>query len=187
MNQNDLRVIKTRKNIENSFMKLLRVKEFQKITVQDILDEALINRSTFYKHYEDKYQLATSLCRQMYDLFCSCVEDRFMQTESEDIFQSLTVLYQKLFVQREQILTLFQIHTDTIHLMSDMEHYLKTCFLKNKGCVKGKVDRMMDYQSTLYASIGMTTIRWCLEHDGYDLLLSHKDLFPKYLNLFKEK
>lgn len=48
MNQQDLRVIKTKKNIEESFLRLLEKKSFSEITVQNILDEALINRSTFY-------------------------------------------------------------------------------------------------------------------------------------------
>ena len=61
MNQQDLRVIKTKKNIEESFLRLLEKKSFSEITVQNILDEALINRSTFYKHYSDKYDLARLL------------------------------------------------------------------------------------------------------------------------------
>lgn len=42
MNENDLRVIKTKRNIEESFIYLLGQKDFYKITVQDILDKALI-------------------------------------------------------------------------------------------------------------------------------------------------
>ena len=55
MNTNDLRVIKTKKHIEDALIDLLYQKDFHAITVQDILDTALINRSTFYKHYADKY------------------------------------------------------------------------------------------------------------------------------------
>ncbi|WP_244833921.1 hypothetical protein [Clostridium sp. BJN0001] len=75
MNQNDLRVIKTRKNIEISFIYLLSKKDFCKITVQDILDKALINRSTFYKHYNDKYRLAELLCKEVLDLLKTGVKN----------------------------------------------------------------------------------------------------------------
>lgn len=66
MNQQDLRVIKTKKNIEQSFLRLLEKRSFSEITVQNILDEALINRSTFYKHYSDKYDLARLLSDRMF-------------------------------------------------------------------------------------------------------------------------
>ena len=47
----DLRVIKTREAIEGAFIQLLRDKPFERITVQNILDKARVNRKTFYKHY----------------------------------------------------------------------------------------------------------------------------------------
>jgi AcrR family transcriptional regulator len=53
----DRRIIKTRKEIINAFMKLLKKKGFEKITIQDIADEADINRGTVYLHFEDKYAI----------------------------------------------------------------------------------------------------------------------------------
>lgn len=57
INTNDLRVIKTRKNIYNALTNLLKAKAFEDIKVSDICQEALINRSTFYDHFTDKYEL----------------------------------------------------------------------------------------------------------------------------------
>jgi AcrR family transcriptional regulator len=53
----DLRVIRTRKLIMDSFMELSAKKEFKDITVKDITTEAMINRATFYYHFEDIYDL----------------------------------------------------------------------------------------------------------------------------------
>ena len=53
----DRRVARTRKLISNAFLKLLKEKGFEKITIQDIADEADINRGTVYLHFEDKYHL----------------------------------------------------------------------------------------------------------------------------------
>ena len=55
--KNDRRTAKTRKAINTAFILLLTQKELNKITVQDISDNADINRSTFYKHYLDVYDL----------------------------------------------------------------------------------------------------------------------------------
>lgn len=53
----DLRVIRTRKLIMDSFIALSSKKEFKDITVKDITTEAMINRATFYYHFEDIYDL----------------------------------------------------------------------------------------------------------------------------------
>ena len=53
----DLRVIKTRKNIRDAYLRLLKEKDFEELTVNEILAEAMVNRSTFYAHYRDKYDL----------------------------------------------------------------------------------------------------------------------------------
>lgn len=60
----DLRVIRTQKSIYEAFFALLREKEFDKITVQDIADRAMINRNTFYLHYQDKQELLEKFCAQ---------------------------------------------------------------------------------------------------------------------------
>ena len=57
----DLRVIKTKKNLYESLIELMQEKRFEKIKVSDICNKALINRSTFYSHYEDKYELLLDL------------------------------------------------------------------------------------------------------------------------------
>lgn len=44
----DLRVLRTRKLIMDSFINLSGQKEFRDITVKDITEEAMINRATFY-------------------------------------------------------------------------------------------------------------------------------------------
>jgi len=53
----DPRVLRTRKLIMDSFIELSEKKEFKDITIKDITTEAMINRATFYYHFEDIYDL----------------------------------------------------------------------------------------------------------------------------------
>ena len=53
----DPRILRTRKLIMDSFVELSAKKEFKDITIKDITTEAMINRSTFYYHFEDIYDL----------------------------------------------------------------------------------------------------------------------------------
>jgi len=43
------------KTILDVFTRLLEEKDLQKITVKEICEDAHINRSTFYNHFEDVY------------------------------------------------------------------------------------------------------------------------------------
>lgn len=48
---------KTQKKFEETLLKLMKSKKFETITVNDITELADVNRSTFYRHYLDKYDL----------------------------------------------------------------------------------------------------------------------------------
>ncbi len=53
----DRRVQRTRKLLEEALVTLIEQKGYDAITVQDIIDEANLGRSTFYTHYIDKDDL----------------------------------------------------------------------------------------------------------------------------------
>ena len=53
----DLRIVRTKKMLHQALIELMKEKTFEEIKVCDICDKAMINRSTFYAHYDDKYEL----------------------------------------------------------------------------------------------------------------------------------
>lgn len=53
----DIRITKTQRALSIAMLSLLEKNSFQKITVNDICQEALVSRSTFYAHFVDKYML----------------------------------------------------------------------------------------------------------------------------------
>ncbi len=61
----DLRIIKTKRSIYTAFLELLETKAFEEIKVSEICTGALVNRSTFYTHFEDKYMLLDCLIKDM--------------------------------------------------------------------------------------------------------------------------
>lgn len=59
----DPRIIRTRRDLAASMCALMRKKTFSQITVQEITEKAIINRATFYAHFEDKYGLLEYMVR----------------------------------------------------------------------------------------------------------------------------
>jgi AcrR family transcriptional regulator len=68
-NQNTLdpRIRRTRQLLQQALQNLLKTKEFEKISVQDIADAATLNRATFYDHYTDKFVLLECMIATRFD------------------------------------------------------------------------------------------------------------------------
>ncbi len=59
--QTDLRIRRTHKFLQEAMIELIAEKGFEAITVGDIAERAMINRATFYRHYQDKYDLVAKI------------------------------------------------------------------------------------------------------------------------------
>src|ERR1700755_959341 len=57
----DPRVLRSRQMLMEALLKLLDRKEFDDISIQEITDEATLNRATFYLHYSDKNALLQAM------------------------------------------------------------------------------------------------------------------------------
>ena len=80
----DLRIRRTRKLLQQAFIELVAEKGFADLTVRDITERAMVNRSTFYRHYLDKYDLLEQYMNEVHAL----TEDQASQEERQtSIFQ----------------------------------------------------------------------------------------------------
>jgi AcrR family transcriptional regulator len=57
----DPRVRRTRKLLQEALMTLMKRRSFDELSVQDIAEQATVNRATFYDHYTDKFALLEAL------------------------------------------------------------------------------------------------------------------------------
>src|SRR5512142_2760258 len=64
----DLRVQRTRNLIAEALIELTIQKGFAAVTVQDIVRRAGINRATFYRHFQDKFDLLDQYAEAVYQL-----------------------------------------------------------------------------------------------------------------------
>ena len=102
--KDDLRVIKTRKLIYQTLLDLMKEKTFEEIKVSDICSKAMINRSTFYAHYEDKYELLID--------FLSNLKEEFARELNESCKENLSI--------REYYIRLISLFLDHIDCKRDV-------------------------------------------------------------------
>lgn len=84
INKNDLRYIKTERNIEETYL-ALKMKSKKLIKVNDLCKAALINKTTFYSHYETMESLHSHICKKTISQIlanCPHIEDAFNDTAS---------------------------------------------------------------------------------------------------------
>lgn len=62
----DRRVLRSRRMLMEALANLLKRREFDEISVQEIADEATLNRATFYLHYPDKNSLLLAMTAERF-------------------------------------------------------------------------------------------------------------------------
>ncbi len=152
---------RTDKAILYAFETLLEQKPFEKITIQDILDEAPVSRNTFYAHFRDKYDIA----EHYYHLFQENFS-KFKQTvyddphngfyENDDPGQQTLFLsdsYEAFGKENEKLLRILQKirlpeydpHASIIQFLSDS--------YENDPYHSGKSAEALDLEKQIYAGI----------------------------------
>ncbi|OQA07199.1 MAG: DNA-binding transcriptional repressor AcrR [Firmicutes bacterium ADurb.Bin373] len=62
----DRRVKYTRMVLKESFINLLEKKDISQISIKEICEDADVNRSTFYAHYNDQYDLIAKIQNELF-------------------------------------------------------------------------------------------------------------------------
>lgn len=163
MNTKDLRVIKTKNNIRSAFIDLLSEKDFHSITVQNILDKAMINRSTFYAHYLDKYDLLEQIANDFINTFREDTKKRNHKSTTLDYYYKTgDEIYNLYFSQRKLILALWDVHTDNVNFYQSLKDILMQRFKEVKPSPSVDLAIDLDYQAELFATINLSTLRYVM-------------------------
>ena len=101
----DLRLRRTYKLLASALWSLLEVKPFEDIRVNDICDKAMVHRTTFYKHFEDKNHLLTFCIQQFQEDFSKrCLSDESFDNPKQYYMSILRHVLSFLSDNRKMIL-----------------------------------------------------------------------------------
>ncbi|WP_332631418.1 TetR/AcrR family transcriptional regulator [Halalkalibacter flavus] len=105
----DRRIKYTQMVLKESFIKLMKEKPLTSITIKEVCELADINRSTFYSHYKDLYdllhQIEDGIIEDMNETLSAC-----NYTKNEEAIQMTEKLLEYLVKNRESCQTLFSEH-----------------------------------------------------------------------------
>ena len=90
----DKRLYKTNKKILIAFKNLLKTHDYSEIIIEDIIQEAKIVRSTFYRHYKTKNDVLDSVCKDIFDHVFS----HALQEEKSHDFSKSSILDYKHYI-----------------------------------------------------------------------------------------
>ncbi|MBO5655105.1 MAG: TetR/AcrR family transcriptional regulator C-terminal domain-containing protein [Clostridia bacterium] len=80
----DLRIVRTRKHLSTTIIDMMQTQSLDKISVIDICKEAIVNRATFYAHFEDKYHLLSYALEELKDDMYSSLNHDFTTDNATD-------------------------------------------------------------------------------------------------------
>ncbi|MBC2255795.1 TetR/AcrR family transcriptional regulator [Listeria ivanovii] len=92
----DRRVKKTKQALNQALFTLLDHKPFKQITITDIVQQADVNRGTFYKHYREKEELLENIIQDVLADLKEAYQDPYRQTNHFTV-QMLTPSMIKIF------------------------------------------------------------------------------------------
>lgn len=75
----DLRITRTYVFLHNAFTELLEEKRFEDFTVNELCERAMIRRTTFYKHFADKYEYFSFYVKEVVESFQGQIAQDIME------------------------------------------------------------------------------------------------------------
>lgn len=177
----DLRVVKTKNILYATLLELLKEKSFEEIKVSDICEKALINRSTFYSHYADKYELFSAYIDNLkLSLTKELEKNQNISTSKEYYLEMLNLFLNHVSEQKQVYRAMMQQNRNSI-IMDMIYNAFSEDITKNIKMEEGKNKENIPshFIATFYLgavlSVGM---EWLTNENKY----TKKELL-KYLNL----
>lgn len=164
--QTDKRIIKTRTSIKKAFMELAENNEISKISVSELAEKALVNRSTFYLHYTDVQSVAADIECEIAERISSSIDDFSI----DDIYGSIYSLFVKLTnrLEENQYMKRYIIFsTNSDYIVAKLKEIFVDKTKKSILAILNTNEKHIEYPLT-YAAAGIIDcyVKWVRENNS---------------------
>jgi len=159
MKQDDLRIRRTRKLLFHALLELMEKQAFETISVKQICDLAMVHRTTFYTHFQDKYDLLSSTIRQIAEEELPLAGKTLSPSESFQEILSVATKHHKLFSQ------LLNKERDSLSniLRRDMGEGIRKYLVENYAMEENSIELHIRTEAYIGAILGV--LNWWLENN----------------------
>ena len=177
----DLRIVKTKASLYRGLIELMEKKTFEEIKVSEICSISMINRSTFYDHFNDKFELLESMLSDLRVELLNSLDVESYQCDKKEFFcNALRVILNHIDNNKAVYSALAKINGNSIarDMMIDTFITYITKYLDQNHLVHSKMPTKL--YVLFYASGFISVINDALkDKDGFD-----KDKLFQILQLF---
>ena len=165
---------RTDRDITNALLKVMERKSLEKISVQDILDEAMINRSTFYQHFPDKYAILERM-QEKYIAGMTERIDEITRNGEMDLDRINEVLCVYLAQNRSQMRQILAVRSENLDLQGRMRQ-LFVAWLRRANA------RLNELEMDILAGVMVSFFVYFLNHEVDETELSTR-MLDTWLNM----
>ncbi len=101
----DLRIIRTRKLLSNTLLDMMEETSIEKISVIDLCNRAMVNRATFYAHFEDKYHLLNFALEEIKDEVYAKFTKDFKASTPQDMLKAVMEMASEFIFDKQSHVT----------------------------------------------------------------------------------
>ncbi len=148
--------------ITDAFFSLLDSFDFNEITVSQIIAESGINRSTFYRHYKDKYDILDQIQKDAYSLAVQFMN--MSENSPKNIVAFITDLANITFPfttqQKQRFVKLIKISSANFNL----HDFMHAGFMQSYN--PSPNSSFPDFEQRLFADIAFSTVMYQMQYDS---------------------
>lgn len=175
----DLRILKTKKALFEALINLIKDNEFENIKVQDICKKALVNRSTFYSHYNDKYDLLSDFINSLKtELAAELSKNKNIINTKEYYLEMIRLILNYIDQNKDLYYSIIMINRNSIIMDMLIDATVKDVNERLEIDNIGKDEVPIDIFSTFYlGAVSGILILWLRTKDKYT-----KEEILEYIN-----
>lgn len=175
----DLRQRRTKKFLVTALVALMDERPFSEISVVDICERAMVHRTTFYAHFEDKYALLRYAVAEIYRTFEPHSRNVTAGSPSQTYF--MTIFQNALIFMREHR-GLYRSTTSSngmdLQILEELVAAELAVHFSDTALPPADPPLSAEITAHFYAGAILSVLRWWLENDmpvSDEVLISHAE------------